>query len=1111
MVASTEKLWVYSASAGAGKTYTIAYEFISMILQGGGSGNGYRDILAVTFTNKASEEMKSRIVKDLFQISNVDAGILEAKTKKETEDIIEHIRVRTGLLRHEIISRSKIFFSKILHDYSFFSVSTIDSFFQKIVRNLTYELGLQQNYELELNTRIVISQLVDDIMLRAETDKVLNDCLVPLIDMNIENDKGWSPKQLIFDFILKAIEADYKACPRGFDIDAYKEKQKGIIDTFCGNYKKCVNNISEVLDKEEKRSATAYNWLQKLKVGNQTANGIYALYKKAKFSEKKWFNKGASQVNVDKVEEIIETFEVSNKFEDFCTALVLYNSIDLVRMLDIAMEMLRENLERDGLFLLSEVPSVLSNIIERFRDEDGNVAVMPFIFEKVGTNFNHFMIDEFQDTSAKQWNIFKTMLDDSLSHEDNSSIIVGDIKQSIYSWRGGDWRILNNLKEKKELNEYSKVVPLKDNYRTAEGIVKFNNDFFAKEYSLNSSFFGEGNTELFSDVEQGVIKKVASEIKVNLYEGTEKKAASKKFVFGKMLAEIERLQSEYGVKPSQITILVRKKPEASLIAQGFCEIPPESRKKNVCYDVVSNEALFLISNRAVRLIISYMRSMLNPSDRISLAEAAYLYYLESINANGSNYDGNISKAISDLKLAVGADDSSEGSKSEVMEILIGRLNQAVDGDCVSGKQAFEVMDILVDKLNLNGRKSNIPFLIAFRNVVHNFSLKSTDLQAFVEYWDERGYEETITLPENQDAIKILTVHKSKGLESDYIFIPFCDWDFVTNDSRNVDYLFVSPNDEPGLKIPVANKSILAFTEFNDDYKTNIDRLRIESFNLLYVAFTRAKYGLYVYAYQMVKEKQDDNSESVSKKEPKDVSYMLWEYFSNPELKGWVPDEPMDANFKIKAYRKGGLCAEKRKVATTDAKDSILKRYPICENPESGVGVVHHLLDTVQGEWTARVKGTKYHSIFENIVTAKDVKPSVMHLFYSGEIDKDMAPSLIDEISASLQNPCIKQWFDGGCTVYNEFNIIDPNATDDKLKRPDRVMVFDDEVVVLDYKFGEEKHDDKYAKQVLDYADLISKMKGFEGKKFSKYVWYYFRNELAEIKGIKEISIKNLTE
>lgn len=1078
---------VYSASAGSGKTYTIAYEFISMILLGG----GYRDILAVTFTNKASEEMKTRIVKDLFQISNLET--IEPKARKETEDIIDKIDKKTGLGRSEIIKRAKKFFSDVLHDYSFFSVSTIDSFFQKIVRNLTFELGIQQNYELELNTKIVISQLVDDMMLKAESNSDLNDCIAPLIESNVENDKKWSPKNVILDFVLKAMEAEYRGYPAGFEVEAYKKKQKDIIDSFCTNYRKCAEDIEAVLDTEDKKAANPYKWLQKLKrkkLDYYFQHEIVDEYPKSLFSSKSWFNNGASQFNIDKLNEIIQDFEANNSFTDYATALVIYESIDLVKLLDKAMNLLRENLERDALFLLSEVPSVLSDIIETYRDESGNVAVMPFIFEKVGTKFNHFMIDEFQDTSDKQWNIFKTMLEDSLAHEENSSIIVGDIKQSIYSWRGGDWRILWRLKEKLELQRFSKKVSLNDNYRTAEDIVKFNNDFFEKEYSKNSSFFGEGNDKLYSDVEQGVIKKVASEIKVNLYESSAKKTEAKEYVFGKMLAEIERLQSECGVKPSQITILVRKKPEASLIARSFCDIPIEKRKPDVCYDVVSNEALFLMSNRAVRLIIAYMRSMLNPTDIISLVEAAYLYHLENLEFQGDDFDEDFNK-----------------------DVLLEGLNQVVDIESLSGKQVFEVMDILIDKLNLNKIEANIPFLIAFRNVVHNFSLKSTDLQAFVEYWDERGVEETITIPENQEAIKILTVHKSKGLEAHYIFIPFCDWSFVTNDSRNVDYLFVTSEDNHDLQIPVANQSVLAHTKFADEYKRNLDRLRIESFNLLYVAFTRAKFGLYVSAFRpLQKEKKSDKSDSGTevKQEPKDVSFMLWEYFSNPELAGWDLTEKEEDGYKIKTYSKGVIQAKKQQ-QLTEVNDSILRRYPICENPESGVGVVHHLSDAVQGEWTARVKGTKYHSIFENIVTAKDVRPSVMQLFYSGEIDKDMAQSMIDEISASLQNPYIKPWFEDGCKVYNEFNIIAPNDSDDKLKRPDRVMVFDNEVVILDYKFGDEKHDAKYAKQVLDYAGLISKMEGFGGKKFSKYVWYYFRNELAEIKSIDDISIKNLAE
>ena len=1089
MGGSTERLSVYSASAGSGKTYTIAYQFISMMLL----GNAYRDILAVTFTNKASGEMKTRIVKYLYLISNADE--LKGKDRSDIEGFILKIKGKTGLERNEIVKRSKNFFEAVLHDYSFFSVFTIDSFFQRIIRNLTYELGMQQNYELELQVDIVISQLVDDLMLLAETDSELNDSIVELIESNVELNDKWSPKKKIKEFINEAINSDYNGYPEGFVLDAYKKELKGKLQEYSKNFSKCISDIKSILENDASKSAKAYSWLEKFnghKLDSRFQMQIIDEWfagqknKSEKFLSRSWFKKGASQTIVDKVEGIVVDFERDNSFEDYYTAHVICDTLGLVKLLEKATCLLHENLERDSMFLISDVPAMLSSIIESFRDDNGQVSVMPFVFEKVGTKYLHFLIDEFQDTSDKQWNIFKTMLEDSLS-QDNESLIVGDIKQSIYSWRGGDWRILNDLRNKEELSLYVAPDKLDRNFRSAKRIVDFNNDFFGREYKGNVSFFGESNKSLYDDVKQDSDKDVDSEIKVALYESDANISVAADYILRNMVTEIERLQLECGVRPSQITILVRKKTEAELIAKSFCEIPIAQRKYGVCYDVVSDEALYVKSNPAVRLIIAYMRYILNPKDEISLVEAAYLYHLESLVVEGKDFDGNISKVD-----------------------IVKALNDAVDARIISGKQSFEVVDILIDKLKLNEIEANVPFLIAFRNAVHNFSQKSTDVRAFIENWDERLKEVTITLPENQDAIKILTVHKSKGLEADYLFVPYCDWNFVTKDFRTTDYLFFTPKDHPELLIPVERDDKLLYTSFKDDYMREMCKLRIESYNLMYVAFTRAKYGLYVSAFRKTKPSDDKGMEnkSNSKTEPKDVSYFLWEYFSE-KREGWDCCINEDGRFCVKTFISGSLPVDAHSQAI-DNKGYLLKKYPVCEDPESGFGIVHHLNENVEGEWSARVKGTKYHSIFENIVTAKDVESSVMQLYYGGEVDGATAGRLVSEISAALENDKISRWFDGGCNVYNEFNIIAPNYNDDKLKRPDRVMVFDDEVVVLDYKFGDEKHDKKYARQVLEYADLISKMKGFEGKKFSTYVWYYFRNELAEIRGLDDISIIKLT-
>ena len=239
-----ENLSVYSASAGSGKTFTIAYEYISMMLKAAsGTADSYRNILAVTFTNKACDEMKSRIVLNLFLISNFYK--VSGSLKSRINDIIAKIQGKTGLPENEIVTKSKIFFTQIIHDYSFFSVFTIDSFFQKIVRNLAYELGLQQNYELELNTDLIISQLVDDIMLRAETDKDLNANIVALIDDNIELGNKWSPKVSIKNFITVAVASDFSGLD--CDIDEYESRIDAIVKEFCEKFKQIIDRIGVLI------------------------------------------------------------------------------------------------------------------------------------------------------------------------------------------------------------------------------------------------------------------------------------------------------------------------------------------------------------------------------------------------------------------------------------------------------------------------------------------------------------------------------------------------------------------------------------------------------------------------------------------------------------------------------------------------------------------------------------------------------------------------------------------------------------------------------------------------------------------------------------------------
>ncbi len=1076
MTDSQKPLSVYSASAGSGKTFTIAYEYISMMLLASENQNKtYRNILAVTFTNKACDEMKSRIILNLFLISNRDK--FQGKQKESIQDIINRIKERTGLGENEIIRRSRCFFSLILHDYSFFSIFTIDSFFQKIVRNLTFELGMQQNYELELDTNLVISELVDDLMLESENDENLRHCVDALIEKNIDSDRKWSPKEKIRNFVLQAILSEYKIGNTFTDEYIHNLDEK--ISSFCNGVKRCMDNIgAEIkrngLESEDFTQGYANLYYYKMFVTDAPESVKYkelllGKYKNDKFKENKWFSSKSKHLDkADAFNAIVGELKALD-FEDFCTAYVIRKNIELVGLLDRAIEILHSNLERDSIFLLSDVPSMLSQIIKGAEGDDGAISVMPFVFEKVGTTYNNFLIDEFQDTSQKQWSIFYTMLSEALS-QNNRSIIVGDIKQSIYSWRGGDWKILSDLTNKKILSDFIKPENLDKNYRTARNIVEFNNDFFEsvfpsenKNPEKNVNVFGRPNSSLYKDVEQKVKHDESSEVNVRFYSSDILDTDGiRENIFKDLVSKVESLQLEHNVQPSQIMILTRKKREASYIANSFYAIPPECRKPGVRYDVVSNEALYIISNRAVRLIVAYMRYLLNNTDELSLIEAAYLYYQEK---NHLSIVNQFDKAtlLDNLKNAIGAE----------MAVL-------------SDKQAFEIVDIVINRLGLNKSECNVPFLVAFRNVVHDFSVKSTDLQAFMEYWDERGSEETLKIPESQNAIKIITIHASKGLEADYIFIPFCSWKFVDKIPGAVEYMFVNnPYSDDGSKIPVENKAELQNTMFKNEYADDIFKKRIEAFNLLYVAFTRAKYGLYIYAKEEVK----------AFEEPTSVSQLLADYF-NSVSNVWEPEVTERNNYTVKEFTRGELDLANENASRTDGNDNFITEYPVNEATE--FNIKHHLNEDTEGEISARERGERYHSIFENIIVAEDVEMAVNSIRAKGEVDMEAAEAMKQEIKAKIASPVVSRWFAGNAEVFNEFNIIVPSLDGGSFKRPDRVMIFDDEIVIVDYKFGEEKNEKRYSEQVRRYASLISEIDGFGSKKVSMYIWYYMRNEVVKV-------------
>lgn len=1054
------KLAVYSASAGAGKTYTIAKKYISMMLSSEQRipDEPFRNILAVTFTNKACEEMKSRIVDNLFKISSDNR---DEKTNSLIRDIVEDLKNENPDSSEEyVIKRSRSIFNAILHDYSYFSIYTIDTFFQKIIRNMTYELGARNNYEVELENSLVIEGVAEDIIQKAADDANLKKTLLGIIEKNVDANKKWSPNTELSNFLQSALFVDnYNYACDNDVLDKYDEQLESVIKDFPSKVKQVVKDFNVVIGSCDQSALNLISLKQYKKLSDNNFDSYLGkIFLKNSFGDvatkllsQSWFKKDKGDDAVfsgckNNLENLLK-----DSYKKFVTAFAIQESIPLMKLLVEAKKQLNNVLEESNIMLLDEGPVLLSKLLDA-ASSNGSVDVMPFVFEKVGTTYNKILIDEFQDTSLRQWNIFKALIEESISTSENTagqirSIIVGDAKQSIYGWRGGDWTILKERIGNQEFKDYVPM-PLDNNFRTGKTIVNFNNTLFRELAKKESPYLPPDIdlSSLYSDVHQNAKNDAEGFVEVKMYESeTKKKKELGLEIVLQMINDIEVLQQN-GVGANQIMILIRGNNEAKEIANVFYNYP--NRKEGVNYNVVSVGALNVSSNNAVKIIVSFLRYVINANDTLAFCEAAYLYYLEK---NNIDYLQQVKIELETIK---------EQFTNDLGNLIC---------ECHS-LQLFEIVEFLIKNLNLN-KDRNVPFIVAFRDIVHKFSSKSTDIFQFLQYWDERGANEKLTLSENQDAIRITTIHKSKGLESDYIFIPFCDWE-ISKKKNSSDYIWLpssacteTQNDDVNV-VPIQRSASLKYSFFEKEYTKLLTSEVIESINILYVALTRPKYGLYVYARPV------SNS----------VQGIIQSFMENMSQNLDANEETSEeAGTKIRKYVIGEPEYRRKKEEFSsrpfDEYNIYLPKYSIKTK--------------INREYNEQIKkGNLYHAVFENIKTKDDLEPTLNQMFIGGEITLEERKELSENIAGKLTQQPFAEWYSPKYKVFNEFSILRGN----ELRRSDRVMVSDDEVIILDYKFGDNELAE-HRKQVLNYKSFLLNM-GY--KNISTYIWYFFKDKLVKV-------------
>ena len=1083
-----QALTVYKASAGSGKTFTLASEYITLVVK---NPQDYRSILAVTFTNKATQEMKTRILSQLYGI---------AHSLPDSEAYYEQVRMKTGFSEQTIRENAAKALSLLTHHYNEFRVQTIDAFFQSVLRNLARELNLTANLRVDLNDEQVEAQAVDELINSLEEGEEVLNWIRDYIDKNIEDDKGWNVISQIKDFgknIFKDFYKDHKTeLDNRFSDESFfndfitdlRERRTRILNRLNEHAKQMYKKIRDAnLDNPNLFNRGANGLLShiiKLTKGTPSNDPTPQYIQSCIDSAEKW---PASKCPAKERAAIIELASASlcsdlkilndyriNDWKEYQSCNLTLKHLSQLRLLHAISEAVDEINKDTNRFMLSNTQSLLCTLM---KDSD-----TPFVFEKMGAYLKHIMIDEFQDTSTIQWNNFRKLLDNCMAQVDSHNLIVGDVKQSIYRWRQGDWKLLNNI-EHEFTKEQIKIEPLDTNYRSEENIIRFNNAFFKQAVSqtvneLESEEI-QGATELveaYKEIEQKPRKDNGKGcVRIKLFRYDSKNASDyKQKILNELIENIRQLLDQ-GYKQKDIAILARSKTVIPDIVDSFQNIDT-----NV--SLVSDEAFRLDASLAVNVIIEALRLLTHPHDKLTESKLVKLYQQQVINTG---------KDINDLFVG----ENSTELKSFLPSSYIDKF------ESLSRLSLIDLVDEIYSLFSLDSLEGQSAYVCTFYDTLNEYLRDHpADIDDFIEEWEDTLSSNTIQSDE-VDGIRLITIHKSKGLEYDNVLIPFCDWELEKTNGITI-WCSGDDKEKPYGElplIPVDYSSKMLGTVFEDDYKEEHLQNTVDNMNLLYVAFTRAGKNLFITG-KKYKERTSGKSERSHI-----IQYIIEELAK--ELPGAIIDDAGD-NGPI-SFELGTLSNCEERVEKEKATENPFELSP--KTHKLKIETFPHPVsfrqsnkshDFIKGEDIDPSDARRYikvgnvlHQLFSTILTEADIEPRLKELEQAGIIYNDDITSreLQNKISCALSNEKVKNWFSPRWKLFNECTILDyDKETGDVYEhRPDRVMTDGKEMIVVDFKFGKPR--DEYHEQVQRYMRLLMRM-GY--KQVSGYIWYVLRNEIV---------------
>ena len=1049
---------IYDASAGSGKTYALVKEYLKIILVSK-KNDAYRNILAITFTNKAVHEMKSRIV---WNLSEFAEKIPDPKAA-ELMDILSNGRRKKdnpqewqdepiGLSIIQIQTKAQQIIKHIIHNYAAFDISTIDKFTHKVIRAFAHDLNLPMTFEVTLDTENLLTEAVDAIIAQAGEDDVLTKLLIDFTMQKTDEDKSWDISREILDTGRLLLNENNRE-----EITHFQDKS---ISEFI-EIKNKVAEACQVINKEN----------------SELAKSLLALIEKNGIDIKS-FSAGHFPNHLNNI--AVEKFNPNNKtyheFDDIKINKTAKDKLEIEAIIPELLSVLEtiytkfEKREFYNAFLKNITPlsllNTVSNELAKIQKEQNVLSIAefnaiiyneiqnqpaPFIYERLGERYRHFFIDEFQDTSEMQWQNLIPLIDNATSSEiegeKGTLMIVGDPKQSIYRWRGGKAEQFIELsKDKNPFNNPDKqLFTLDTNYRSYSQVIDFNNKFF---YYLSTEFNNADYQDLYENhSRQEENSKKGGYVNISFLpkmENTseEEESLDKIEMYLKAtLKTIEKVKNE-GFDYQEIVILTRKRAQGIALANYLIE-------NNI--PIISSETLMIKNSTDVQMIINVMRYLHNNSD--IKAKAGFLLYI----ANQFQTNMDVHDFIAKGK---------EKVKENEFELWLSEFDISLSFQDIRKKSLYEAVEIIVSKFQLTSHA----YVQYFIDIVLERDIRNqAGIADFLSYWDKNNDKFSIPSPEGKNAIRIMTIHKSKGLEFPVVIMPFADEDYVR---KPKDKLWLDAEEETfGLpKVLIDNSSSVenfgeeAAAVFHEKKQEEL----LDNINVLYVALTRAEEQLYVISQYLEPNKEGQY--------PYNTASFFIEYLIAIEV----------YNPSILEYEFGNKVKLSKVISFNDETNTIPTITNVLDPKDIKIARREALM------WgTNQQKAIEYgniiHEILSFVKTASDIDLAIQNAIENGLITLNQKEVVLKSIQEIVNNKELESYFSHGNEILNEQAIIQKEG---KTIKPDRmVLTKNKEVYLLDYKTG--THNQKYQLQLENYQNAIEKM----GLKVTKKALVYIGEEI----------------